>query len=143
MRAIAAMILMPALSCIAQVSARVSLSNGVELRIGVKDWERAGGNDLKVELAPASGNSFYRIFRHQSNLAVFAYEVMVSRAAGREEFQITAKPARISTRKFRTAMAASPCRRSPPRVNSRRYNLARVPKSACSKSQAAAIRSPL
>lgn len=93
MRLIAAVILLCAETSIAQVSTTISLSNGVELQIGVNYGARAAGDDLKIEMAAASGNSFYRIFRDQSNLAVFAYEVMVSRTAGQDEFEITAKPA--------------------------------------------------
>jgi len=48
---------------------------------------------LKTELTPASGNSFYRTFRDETNQAVFAYELEVTRAAGRDEFRIVAKPA--------------------------------------------------
>jgi hypothetical protein len=93
MRAIPTVILLSVGICLPQVSSTVSLSNGVELRIGANLGAPAGGDGLKVELAPASGNSFYRIFRDQSNLAVFAYELAVTRAAGRDEFQLTVKPA--------------------------------------------------
>jgi hypothetical protein len=48
---------------------------------------------LKVGLEPASGNSFYRIFRDQNKLAVFAYELQVERTADGEHFRVTAKPA--------------------------------------------------
>jgi hypothetical protein len=93
MRAIVSTILLGAGICLAQVSSRVSLSNGVELRIAASLGVSSGGDTLKVELAAASGNSFYRIFRDQNDLAVFAYEVAVTRGAGRDEFRITAKPA--------------------------------------------------
>lgn len=93
MRAIAGVISLSVGICWAQVSSTVSLSNGVELRIAATLGTPAGTDGLKIELAAASGNSFYRIFRDTSNLAVFAYELAVTRAAGRDEFQITVKPA--------------------------------------------------
>ena len=75
------------LTCFAQVSSVVSLSNGVTLRISA---DRA---PLATELAPASGNSFYRMFRDENKLVVFAYEISVARTPDGEQFQITAKPA--------------------------------------------------
>jgi hypothetical protein len=74
-------------SCLAQVSSTVSLSNGVQLRISNTP------TSLKVDLQPASGNSFYRIFRDENNLAVYAYELQVERSPDGEQFRITAKPA--------------------------------------------------
>jgi len=72
----------------AQNSAVVSLSNGVQLRIGV-----SASTALKTELEPASGNSFYRVFRDQNGLVVFAYELMVSRTPDGEQFEIRGMPA--------------------------------------------------
>jgi hypothetical protein len=86
------LLLLAAAACFAQVSSRVSLSNGVQLTI-------ATGSDngtpvaLKTSLEPASGNSFYRIFRDENNLAVFAYELEVARTADGQNFRVTAKPA--------------------------------------------------
>ena len=65
----------------------VSLNNGLRLRITP---ERSS---LTPDLAPASGNSFYRIFRDFNNLAVFAYELKVDRSPDGKQFQITAKSA--------------------------------------------------
>jgi hypothetical protein len=75
--------------CFAQVSSNVSLSNGVQLSIACKSDTGA----LKIGLEPASGNSFYRIFRDENNLAVFAYELAVERTPDGDHFRITAKPA--------------------------------------------------
>ena len=69
------------------VAETVSLNNGLRLRITP---ERSS---LTPDLAPASGNSFYRIFRDFNELAVFAYELKVDRSADGKQFQITAKPA--------------------------------------------------
>ena len=69
------------------VSSVVSLSNGVRLRIS------ADRSALATELAPASGNSFYRIFRDENGLVVFAYEIAVERTPDGNQFRITAKPA--------------------------------------------------
>ena len=70
--------------CLAET---VSLNNGLRLRITP---ERSS---LTPDLAPASGNSFYRIFRDFNNLAVFAYELQVERSPDGKQFQVTAKPA--------------------------------------------------
>lgn len=78
--------------CLAQVSADVALSNGVQVSI-------AAGSDngtpvkLKTDLEPASGDSFYRIFRDENNLAVFAYELEVTRTSDGDDFRVLAKPA--------------------------------------------------
>src|SRR5882724_1879468 len=71
-----------------QASSVVSLSNGVQLRVTL----RGTGNSLKPEMEPASGNSFYRLFKDENNLDVYAYEIVVNRAADGERFQIIAKP---------------------------------------------------
>ena len=84
---------MSAGTCYAQVSSTVALSNGVELRVTTNPGQPTGEENLKIEMARASGNSFYRIFRDQNNLAVFAYELAVDRAANGNEIRITAKPA--------------------------------------------------
>ena len=84
MMRIALLLLAAAASCYAQVSARVSLSNGVQLTIATRS-DNATPVTLKTSLEPASGDSFYRIFRDENNLAVFAYELEVARTAdGRE-----------------------------------------------------------
>jgi hypothetical protein len=72
-----------------QAASVVSLSNGVQLRVAI----RGTGTSLKTEMEPASGNSFYRIFRDENNLDVFAYEIQVNRTADGERFHIVAKPA--------------------------------------------------
>lgn len=73
--------------CIAQLSSQVSLSNGVQLNIVCNSRD-----SLKIDLAPASGNSFYRIFRDENGLVGFAYELMVERMPDGDHFRITAKP---------------------------------------------------
>src|SRR5580658_8736151 len=91
------MLLLAAASCYAQVSyaqvsARVSLSNGVQLTIATRS-DNATPVTLATSLEPASGDSFYRIFRDENNLAVFAYELAVARTADGQNFRVTAKPA--------------------------------------------------
>jgi hypothetical protein len=86
------LLLAAAASCYAQVSARVSLSNGTQVTITTRS-DTAAPVALKTSLEPASGNSFYRIFRDENNLAVFAYELEVARTADGSNFRITAKPA--------------------------------------------------
>ena len=87
-----ALFFLAAVSCYAQVSARVSLSNGIQLTVATRS-ENATPLTLKTSLEPASGDSFYRIFRDENNLAVFAYELEVARTADGENFRITAKAA--------------------------------------------------
>jgi len=76
----------------AQVSSKVALSNGVQLEIATHT-DNGAPVALNTSLEPASGDSFYRIFRDQNNLAVFAYELAVARTADGQNFRITAKPA--------------------------------------------------
>jgi hypothetical protein len=78
-------------ACYSQVSARVALSNGIQLTVTTRSDN--GPPKLKPTLEPASGDSFYRIFRDENDLAVFAYELQVARTADGENFRITAKPA--------------------------------------------------
>ncbi len=85
------MLLAAAAACYAQVSAQVALSNGV--RVTITTQSDNGAPKLKISLEPASGDSFYRIFRDDNDLAVFVYELEVARTADGENFRITAKPA--------------------------------------------------
>ena len=78
--------------CYAQVSSKVSLSNGVQVAITTRS-DSGTPVALKASLEPASGNSFYRIFRDENDLAVFAYELEVERTADGQKFRITAKAA--------------------------------------------------
>jgi hypothetical protein len=77
----------PLAVCVGQLSSTVSLSNGVQLRIATSS------TSLKVKLEPASGNSFYHVFRDENDLAVFAYAIQVDRTPDGEQFRISAKPA--------------------------------------------------
>ena len=74
-----------------QFSATVALSNGVRLEIQTQPQPGAASG-LKVEIQPASGNSFYRIYRDQNNLAVFAYRLEVERTSDGMQFRLTAGP---------------------------------------------------
>ncbi len=64
---------------------------------------------MTVEMARASGNSFYRIFRDQNHLAVYAYELEVSLTPNGQALRATAKPAidQFTTR-YRDADAGKP-----------------------------------
>ena len=75
-----------------QVLSDVALSNGVQLTINTRAQEGTPVI-LKASLEPASGNSFYRIFRDENNLAVFAYELMVTRTPDGRQFRVTARAA--------------------------------------------------
>src|ERR1700726_2909036 len=89
MRTAIALTIVLGAQCNAQVSSTVSLSNGVQLTIACNSNPSA----LNIDLVPASGNSFYRIFRDENNLAIFAYELQVERTPDGDHFRITAKSA--------------------------------------------------
>lgn len=78
--------------CYSQVEASVTLSNGINLSIATRS-DNGTPVALKTSLEPASGDSFYRIFRDENNLAVFAYELEVARTADGQNFRVTAKMA--------------------------------------------------
>jgi hypothetical protein len=79
--------------CHAQLTSRVSLSNGVGLQITADLGQPTGAEMLTVEMVRASGNSFYRIFWDQNHLAVFAYELQVDLTPSGSALLATAKPA--------------------------------------------------
>ena len=76
---------------LAQVASTVSLSNGVQLEISAQPAPDPSSG-LRTEIQPATGNSFYRIYWDQNNLAVFAYELQVERTPDGEQFRVTARP---------------------------------------------------
>lgn len=86
------LLILAAACCQAQVSSQVALSNGVQLSIATHT-DNGSPVALKVSLEPASGDSFYRIFRDENNLAVFAYELEVARTPDGQNLRVTAKPA--------------------------------------------------
>jgi hypothetical protein len=103
------MLVSSAALCLAQVTSTVTLSNGVEVRITANLGRPTGQQVLSVEMARASGDSFYRIFKDQNNLAVFAYELGITRSANGEEFHFVAKPAETGfADKFPDADAGKP-----------------------------------
>ncbi|MBZ5612240.1 MAG: hypothetical protein LAP38_28610 [Acidobacteriia bacterium] len=76
----------------AQESSVVSLSNGIQLRVYARSADGAAIG-LKTEIQPASGNSFYRMYRDENDLVVFAYELAVERTEDGMQFRATARPA--------------------------------------------------
>jgi hypothetical protein len=76
----------------AQVSSLINVSNGVQLEITADFGKPTGQEQLTVEIARASGNSFYRIFSDQNKLAVFAYELTVNLSSGGNSLTATAGP---------------------------------------------------
>jgi len=78
--------------CLAQDSSVISLSNGIRFRI-TQHRDGSTPDSLRVEMKSATGSSFYRIFRDQTGLAVYAYEVALNRLPDGSHFQIVAKPA--------------------------------------------------
>ncbi len=79
-------------SCAAQISSTVTLSNGVQLEVVSNLGTPTGQQTITVEMVRASGKSFYRIFRDQSRLAVFAYELVVDLVSNGERLSVVAKP---------------------------------------------------
>lgn len=77
----------------AQVSSTVSLSNGVQLHITTTLGQPTGGQTVNIEMVRASGDSFYRVFRDQNNLAVFAYELVIHLDPSGNRLRAVAKPA--------------------------------------------------
>jgi hypothetical protein len=92
MTRITLLVLAAAACCRAQVSSQVMLSNGVQVTIATRS-DNGTPSAFKTSLEPASGNSFYRIFRDENNLAVFAYELEVTRTSDGQNFKVTAKAA--------------------------------------------------
>jgi hypothetical protein len=78
-------------TCFADTSSTISLSNGIRLKV-TTNAGNDGPDPLKVEMKAATGNSMYRIFRDQTGLAVWAYELVVDRLPDGEHFKIIAKP---------------------------------------------------
>jgi hypothetical protein len=78
----------------AQATSEISLSNGVMVSIVVAG-SASTARPWTPGLEPASGNSFYRIYRDENNLTVFAYEIAVERAGDGDQFRVTAKAATV------------------------------------------------
>lgn len=72
-------------------SQAIALSNGVHLRIDTSFGEQTT-QQIRAALEPAGGNSFYRIFRDQNGLAVYAYVLVVDRLSS-DEFRLSLRPA--------------------------------------------------
>lgn len=79
-------------AAVAQFSSTVGLSNGVLVEI-LTQPQPSAASGLKAEMEPASGNSFYRIYRDENNLVVFAYELAVQQTSDGKQFRVTARPA--------------------------------------------------
>jgi hypothetical protein len=107
-RILATLLALPVAACLAQTSSTISLSNGIQLKVTV-DTGSTAEDSLKIEMKPATGNSIYRMFRDDSGLAVWAYELVVDRLRDGDHFQITAKPAgRAFAAKFPNADGGKP-----------------------------------
>ena len=61
-------------------SENVTLSNGIQMSIHTTLGKPTGQTSVVIEMERASGDSFFRIFRDQNHLAVFAYELEVARS---------------------------------------------------------------
>ena len=69
----------------------ISLSNGVKIEVSTSLGLPTGQQSISVEMVRASGDSFYRIFRDQNHLAVFAYELAFDLLNDR--LRVTGRPA--------------------------------------------------
>ncbi len=88
---IVAGVVVAGLGCAAADSENVTLNNGVQISIHTSLGKPTGTTSVAVEMQRAAGDSFYRIFRDQNRLAVFAYELQVARS-GTTGFRLTTKP---------------------------------------------------
>jgi hypothetical protein len=79
--------------CSAQTTSTISLSNGVQLQITTNFGKPTGNQTIAVEMVRASGDSFYRVFRDQNKLAVFAYELALRLSPSGDRLTAIAKPA--------------------------------------------------
>jgi hypothetical protein len=78
--------------CEAPVSSTVMLSNGVQIDVVSNLGAPTGQQTISMEMTRASGNSFYRVFRDQNNLAVFAYELVVELVSSGDQLRVLARP---------------------------------------------------
>ena len=78
--------------CAGQAASSISLSNGVQLKISTNMGQPNGGQTLTVSMTRASGEGFYRVFRDQNGLAVFAYELSVSLSSEGDSVRLHANP---------------------------------------------------
>jgi hypothetical protein len=93
----------------AQLSSTVSLSNGVQMQITTDLGQPTGQQTLNIEMVRATGDSFYRIFRDQNNLAVFAYELVIHLDPSGNRLRAVAKPAETEfAARFPNADAGKP-----------------------------------
>jgi hypothetical protein len=77
----------------AQTVSTIALSNGVSLRIETSLGQPNGTIAITPSMLPASGDSFFRVFRDQNNLVVYAYELVIERPDGGDEFHLVLRPA--------------------------------------------------
>jgi hypothetical protein len=90
-RGVTALFLFAFASGQAQDSSTVTLDNGVQLKVEANFGDPTGQETLTVQLARANGNSFYRIFRDQNQLAVYAYKLVLELASDGSAVRATAQ----------------------------------------------------
>ncbi|HUA86521.1 MAG TPA: hypothetical protein VMB85_21835, partial [Bryobacteraceae bacterium] len=91
-RNLAALALLTVAAGYAQDSSLISLDNGVQLKIAAAFGNPTGQETLTVQMARATGNSVYRIFRDQNQLAVYAYQLSFDLALNGTAVSVTASP---------------------------------------------------
>jgi len=90
-RICAGLLVSAAFGC-AQLASTVSLSNGVQVEISANLGQPTGQQTITAEMTRASGDSFYRIFRDQNHLAVYAYELQIALTPDGNALRAVAKP---------------------------------------------------
>jgi hypothetical protein len=78
---------------LAQPPVSIALNNGVRLRIDTSIGQPNGTATVSTSMLPASGDSFFRVFRDQNNLTQYTYELVIDRPDGGDEFHLVVKPA--------------------------------------------------
>ncbi len=81
--------------CLADSYETVTLGNGMHVTISTFLGNPTGVTTISTRMVRASGDSFYRIFEDQNQLAIFAYELRIARAGDRG-FTVTAEPATVA-----------------------------------------------
>ncbi|HEV2687001.1 MAG TPA: hypothetical protein VGV35_00565 [Bryobacteraceae bacterium] len=92
MRTLTALAAISLFTALPQEPPKVMLGNGVQVQITTKSSTGDAGH-LKADVTPAAENSVYRIFRDETGLAVYAYEIVVEGLPDGNHFQVIARPA--------------------------------------------------
>lgn len=90
MRIAAAFLLLPL--AWAQDASTITLDNGVEIHVDANFGQPTGQENLTVQMVRGEPDHFYRIFRDQNQLAVYAYELSFDLSGNGAAVGATAQP---------------------------------------------------